>query len=101
LTKLYKTNYLDKEVIEAMSAMLVPACKTDRWHSVEHLVGVGEVLRKMSTTQESSPSAHARNGSDELARGRMEIREGRTFSTGNVKGTTSTTARRTIEGHES
>jgi hypothetical protein len=84
-----------------MSAMLVPACKTDRWHSVEHLVGVGKVLRKMSTPQESSPSAHARNGSDELARGRMEIREGRTFSTGNVKGTTSTTARRTTEGHES
>jgi hypothetical protein len=43
LTKLYKTNYQDKEVIEATSAMLVPACKTDRWHSVEHLVGVGEV----------------------------------------------------------
>jgi hypothetical protein len=62
---------------------------------------VKKVLRKMSTTQEPSPSAHARNGSDELARGRMEIREGRTFSTGNVKGTTSTMARRTTEGHES
>jgi hypothetical protein len=35
-----------------MSAMLVPACKTDIWHSVDYLVGVGEVHGEIDLTKQ-------------------------------------------------